>query len=202
MSAVPTLGEELAKIKSSAQTPRLMLHCCCAPCASYVLEYLSPYFKITALYYNPNITPFEEYAKRAAEFQKLPLTDGYPNHIDFVLCGYDAAGYDSVASPFFDEPEGGLRCRECFKLRLEETARRASEGGYDYFTTTLSVSPHKDARILNEIGGALAAKYGVSYLHSDFKKAEGFKRSIELSGQYGLYRQDYCGCRPFTGVQK
>jgi len=94
-----------------------------------------------------------------------------------------------------------VRCRECFKLRLEETARRASEDGYDYFTTTLSVSPHKNARILNEIGGALAARHGVSYLYSDFKKAEGFKRSIELSGQYGLYRQDYCGCRPLTGYK-
>ena len=188
------LDNELAKIELSGKTPRLMLHCCCAPCASYVLEFLSPFFEITILYYNPNIQPREEYDKRAAEFQKLLTSVEYPNNVDMVIGDYDSDVYETITAPFRDEPEGGRRCRACFELRLGETSKRAIEDGYDYFATTLSVSPHKNAALLNEIGSALAEESGIKYLCSDFKKRDGYKRSIELSKQYGLYRQTYCGC--------
>ena len=170
------------------------MHCCCAPCASSVLEKLSSDFQITALFYNPNIMPREEYFKRAEEFQKLPLPEGYPHRIDSVVCEYDPGPFIAAAAPFPDEPEGGARCRACFKLRLEETAKRASEGLFDAFATTLSVSPHKNAADINAAGGFLENEYGVEYLYSDFKKQDGYKRSIELSKRYGLYRQTYCGC--------
>jgi len=173
----------------------LMLHCCCAPCASYVLEYLSPDYEITVLYYNPNIQPREEYDKRAAELEKLLTLAALPNRVDLVFGDYDSDKFKAFSAPLADEPEGGLRCRMCFEMRLRETARRAKDGGFDYFTTTLSVSPYKNAATLNEIGGGLEWEYGIGYLHSDFKKREGYKRSIDLSKQYGLYRQAYCGCR-------
>jgi len=174
--------------------PKLLLHTCCAPCGSYVLEHLSPSFEITALYYNPNIYPYEEYDKRAAELEKLLSLAEYPSRVELIIAKRNSAAFDAVAAPFGDEPEGGRRCTECFKLRLEETAARAKHGGYDYFASTLSVSPHKDAALINEIGAALSEKYGVKYLNSDFKKRDGHKRSIELSKQFGLYRQSYCGC--------
>jgi len=176
------------------QPRRLLLHCCCAPCASSVLERLSSDFKITALFYNPNITPREEYFKRAEELKKLPLSEGYAYRIDSVVCEYDPEPFIEAASPFTNEPEGGARCRVCIKLRLEETAKRAGEGLFDAFTTTLSVSPHKNAADINAAGGLLAEEYGVKYLSSDFKKQDGYKRSVELSKRYGLYRQKYCGC--------
>ena len=188
------LDRQLADILSSGETPRLLLHCCCAPCASYVLEYLSPFFEISILFYNPNIFPEDEYYKRKAELQKLLSQASYPNRVDMLDCAYEPEAFAAVATPFLEEPEGGRRCRECFTLRLGETARRAKEGGYDYFTTTLSVSPHKDAAVLNEIGDKLAKEHGVGYLIADFKKRDGYKRSVNLSNQYGLYRQTYCGC--------
>ena len=189
------IDEKLAGIASSGQTPRLLLHCCCAPCASYVLEYLSPYFRITLLFYNPNIRPREEYDKRAMELQRLLSLAVYPNTIDAEFCEYDADVFDAVARPFLAEPEGGLRCRACFEMRLGKTAERARISGYDYFTTTLSVSPHKDVKLLDETGRRFADEYGVKYLQSDFKKRGGYKRSVDLSKQYGLYRQSYCGCK-------
>ena len=174
---------------------RLLLHCCCAPCASYVLECLSADYRVTLLFYNPNIKPQEEYEKRAAELQKLLSLAEYRSEVDLIVCEYDASVFDAAASPYMDEPEGGQRCKVCFELRLAKTAMTAKDRGYDCFTTTLSVSPHKDAMLLNEIGERLAGKYGVRYLPSDFKKNNGFKRSVELSKRYGLYRQNYCGCR-------
>jgi len=173
----------------------LLLHCCCAPCAGYVLEYLSPDFEITVLYYNPNIQPREEYDKRAAELERLLTLVSLPNRVDLVFGNYDSDVFEAFSAPLTEEPEGGHRCRMCFEMRLREAAKRAKDGGFDCFTTTLSVSPHKDAAILNEIGGGLEGEYGIRYLHSDFKKRDGYKRSIELSKQYGLYRQSYCGCR-------
>ena len=194
MAVKLSLDDELALIRSSGKTPKLLLHCCCAPCASYVVEYLAPYFVITVLYYNPNIQPRREYDRRAAEFRKLPVFTGHPNRVDMVKGGYDADVFQAAAAPFRDEPEGGRRCRVCFELRLAETARRAKEGGYDFFATTLSVSPHKDAAVLNEVGRDLEGDSGVRFLCSDFKKHDGYKHSVELSKMYGLYRQSYCGC--------
>jgi len=194
MAALTALDERLAEIARSGAAPRLLLHCCCAPCASYVLEYLSPFFLITAFYYNPNIVPREEYDRRAGEFQKLLPRAGYPNRVDIVGAGYDPREFEQAAAQFRDEPEGGLRCRACFDLRLGGTAARAASQGFDYFATTLSVSPHKDAALLNEVGDRLADAHGVKYLRSDFKKRGGYMRSVELSRQYGLYRQSYCGC--------
>ena len=188
------LDEQLLGIKLSGTTPRLLLHCCCAPCASYVLEYLSPFFDITALYYNPNIQPREEYDKRASELWKLLELSRYQNKVDMIVGEYDTGSYDALTAPFLDEPEGGGRCAVCYDYRLEETAKYAKANGYDYFTTTLSVSPYKNASRLNEIGNRLAGEYEVSFLSSDFKKHDGYKRSIELSKLYGLYRQSYCGC--------
>ena len=190
-----TLDKKLADIASLDRIPRLLLHCCCAPCASYVLEYLSPFFEITILFYNPNIRPFDEFYKREAELKKLISLAVYPNKIDFLFCDYDTESFEKAAMPFWDEPEGGKRCHECFMLRLEQSARLAIAGGYDYFTTTLTVSPHKNAALVNEIGDKMAEKYGVEYLQADFKKHDGYKRSIELSKKYNLYRQNYCGCK-------
>lgn len=185
-----------AEITSSGETPRLLLHCCCAPCSSHVLEVLSPLFRITALFFNPNIRPREEYYRRAAEMEKLLSSAGFSNDVSLLIAGYEPSFFDAVAAPFPDEPEGGRRCRACFELRLGEAARLAGAGGYDYFATTLSVSPHKDAAVLNEIGCGLAEESGAAFLASDFKKRGGFQRSVDLSKQYGLYRQGYCGCSP------
>ena len=201
MGRTPLWESELDDIAASGKTPRLLLHSCCAPCACYVLEYLSRFFEITALYYNPNIFPGEEYDKRALELKRLLTCVKYPNRVDLTIADHDSAVFDAAAVSLWDEPEGGRRCKLCFELRLEQTAARAKSGGYDYFSTTLSVSPHKNAELLNEIGGGLSEKYGVKYLYSDFKKRDGYKRSTELSKQLGLYRQDYCGCR-FTARNK
>ena len=174
--------------------PSLLLHCCCAPCAGYVLERLLPHYGITILFYNPNIQPREEYDRRAAEFNKLTAFWESSGSVGFVLCDYNADCFEAVAEPFFDEAEGGRRCRACFELRIAETVKRAIEGGFDFCTTTLSVSPHKNALLLNEIGDRLAGEMGARFLSADFKKRDGYKRSVELSKHLGLYRQTYCGC--------
>ena len=172
------------------ETPRLLLQSCCGPCSSYVLEYLTRYFDVTILYYNPNIQPREEYDKRL-HYQREVL-----RHIPagIMECDYDPGAFEEAARGYEDAPEGGERCSRCFLLRLEKTAQLAREQGFDYFCTTLTVSPHKDAERINSIGFALEEKYGVKWLPSDFKKRNGYLRSIELAKQYGLYRQDWCGC--------
>ena len=180
--------------ESKSRVPRLLLHSCCAPCSSYVLEYLSDYFEITVFYYNPNISPAEEYEKRAAEQQHLirELPAKHPIHL--VVGAYEPERFYAVSRGLEQVPEGGERCFRCFRLRLEEAAKMAAEGGFDYFATTLTISPLKNAQKLNEIGEELSEIYKVEHLPSDFKKKNGYKRSVELSAQYGLYRQNYCGC--------
>jgi len=170
---------------------RLLLQVCCGPCGSYVLEYLRQYFDVTVLYYNPNTQPEAEYEKRGVWLREVLAH--YPD-VKLLDCAYDGAAFDEIAAGFENEPEGGARCTRCFELRLRETARRAAAGGFSWFCTTLSVSPYKDAGRLNAIGSALAAEYGVKWLPSDFKKRGGYQRSTELSRQWGLYRQEYCGC--------
>ncbi len=189
------LEETLNSLSRSEKTPRLLLHVCCAPCATAVLDILQQTFQMTLLYYNPNIYPEAEYHKRGGELKKLAAALDFLPPADVVLAEYDPQAFDTRVIGLEDEPEGGKRCMECIALRMEETARLAARDGYDYFTTTLSVSPHKNAAAINKIGGELAEKYGVKYLYADFKKKDGYKRSVELSGKYGLYRQDYCGCR-------
>ncbi len=174
--------------------PRLLLHACCAPCSSYVLEYLSAYFSITVLFYNPNIYPPQEYGKRVAEERRLIGEMPLGNTVHLVEGTYQPEDFYEAVKGLEKEPEGGARCRECFHLRLKEAARCAKAGGFDYFTTSLTISPLKNAEVLNEIGEELGREYGVAYLNSDFKKRDGYKRSIQLSEQYGLYRQNYCGC--------
>ena len=188
------LEKRIEQLQKEQKVPRLLLHSCCAPCSSHVLEYLSNYFDITVFYYNPNIFPESEYTKRIVEQQKLisDMPMKYP--ASFIAGTYESARFYAMAKRMEDVKEGGARCFGCYALRLEETAKLAKEGEFDYFTTTLSISPLKNAEKLNEIGLKLADKYGVSYLPSDFKKKNGYKRSIELSKEYGLYRQDYCGC--------
>ena len=178
-------------IKSLDHKPTLLLHSCCAPCSSYVLEYLEPYFKITVLYYNPNIEPLEEYLKRKEE-QINFIKNVHPN-IDIYDIDYDNSLYHEVVSGFENDKEGGSRCYKCYKLRMEKCASIASNK-FEYFGTTLTVSPHKNATYVNEIGKELEKKYNSKFLISDFKKNEGYKRSIVLSKEYNLYRQDYCGC--------
>ena len=180
--------------RNEGRLPTLLLHSCCAPCSSSVLEYLSPHFDITLFYFNPNITPEEEYRKRVAELHRLVSEVRYPNPVSIVEGRYDSGEFFDIARGLENLPEGGQRCAKCYRLRLEETAKVAAAGGFEYFTTTLSVSPYKNAQKLNAIGTELAGQYGVKYLLSDFKKKDGYRRSIELSAKYGLYRQNYCGC--------
>lgn len=180
-----------------ADIPTLLLHSCCAPCSSYCLEYLCKYFAITVFYYNPNISMEEEYRKRVEEQKRLisaynEAQKGY--HISIREGDYNPGLFFEMAKGYETCPEGGERCFKCFDLRLRKTANEAKKGGYDYFATTLTISPLKNAEKINEIGQQLAAEYGVSWLPSDFKKKNGYKRSIELSAEYDLYRQDYCGC--------
>lgn len=191
--------KELDKIVNSlgGKVPRLFLHSCCAPCSSYCLEYLCKYFAITVFYFNPNISAEVEYRKRVEEQKRLIAAynaeqKGYPIHV--VEGEYEPARFFETAKGYESCPEGGERCFRCFDLRLRETAARALEGGFDYFGTTLTISPLKNAEKLNEIGQVLSKEYGVAWLPSDFKKKNGYQRSIELSAQYDLYRQDYCGC--------
>lgn len=178
----------------AGQKPTLLLQSCCGPCSTYVLEYLTRYFRVTVLYYNPNIQPREEYDRRLFWQRRVLEQVSSPEPVAMLEHPYDGARYAEAVRGLEEEPEGGVRCTVCFRLRLEETARLAAEHGFDYFCTTLTVSPHKDAARINRIGKALAAQYGVRWLPSDFKKREGYKRSIELSKAFGLYRQDYCGC--------
>ena len=184
----------IASLPIGEQKPRLLLQSCCGPCSSYVLEALTPYCRVTVLYYNPNIQPREEYDRRLETQRKIIAALPTATPVEILECEYDGEAYDAAVRGLEDEPEGGARCSVCFALRLEETARRASELGYDWFCTTLTVSPHKDAGRLNAIGTAMGERYGVPFLPSDFKKREGYKRSILLSKEYDLYRQDYCGC--------
>ena len=181
-------------LSSLCSVPRLLLHSCCAPCSSYVLDYLSQYFLITVYYYNPNIYPAAEYDKRLCEQKKLLSRLGTKHPVNIIPSEYEPESFNKAVSGLENEPEGGSRCSRCFELRLEATAKAAKASGFDYFTTTLSVSPHKNAALLNEIGKAMSEKYEIPYLYSDFKKREGYKRSTQLSELYGLYRQDYCGC--------
>ena len=192
------LDKILENIKKDNVRPKLLVHSCCAPCSSYVLEYLNDYFDITVLYYNPNISPKEEYEKRKAEqirfIHERFSNDNTNNKVSFMDCDYESEKYTKIAKSLEKEPEGGMRCVECFRLRLDKTAELAKLYGFDYFVTTLSISPLKNAQLLNRIGLEISEKYGVSYLPSDFKKREGYKRSIELSKKYGLYRQNFCCC--------
>lgn len=190
---------ELQKIMDEVQgTKKLLLHSCCAPCSSYVLEYLSNYFDITVFYYNPNISNEEEYQKRLQEQKRLITcmnkSESIKHRISFLAGEYCPQEFFALAKGLEEEKEGGERCSKCFTERLQETARTAKEKGFSFFTTTLTISPLKNAAIINEIGCRMAEKYGVPFLPSDFKKKNGYKRSVELSKEYDLYRQDYCGC--------
>lgn len=174
--------------------PTLLLHSCCAPCSSYCLEYLSQYFRITLLYYNPNISPAEEFEKRTKELRRLVRELPMKHPADVVVPEYRPEEFYSAVKGMEELPEGGERCFVCYRLRLERSAKYAAEHGFDYFCSTLSISPMKNAAKLNEIGAELSEIYPVKLLPSDFKKKGGYLRSIELSREYGLYRQDYCGC--------
>ncbi len=174
--------------------PTLLLHSCCAPCSSYVLEYLSQYFAITVFYFNPNIYPEEEFHKRIDEQKKLISQMKFINPVQFIGSDYSSERFYDTVRGLEDIHEGGERCFACYKLRLDETAKLASDMDFDYFTTTLSISPYKNASKLNEISEELSEIYSVKVLPSDFKKRNGYKRSVEISAEYGLYRQNYCGC--------
>ena len=188
------LEEEIAKIKKSGQRKSLLLHACCAPCSSYVLEYLSSFFDITLYFYNPNISPAEEFKFREDELRRLIGEMPLPSEVKLFTAYYDPSEFEAISRGREELDEGGARCYDCYKLRLRSTADVAKRGGFDYFCTTLSISPYKNAEWLNSIGKELSEEYGVAYLYSDFKKKNGYKRSCELSEIYSLYRQDYCGC--------
>lgn len=208
MQAHRNYQKELEKVLSAldeadGSMPRLLLHSCCAPCSSYCMEYLREYFRITVFYYNPNITEQEEYQKRVQEEMRLieaynrqakGWETGEPAKIEIMEGDYDPSLFLDMARGLEDCGEGGERCFRCYELRLRKSAETAKKLGFDYFTTTLTISPLKNAAKLNEIGERLAGEYGVRWLPSDFKKRGGYQRSIELSKEYGLYRQNYCGC--------
>lgn len=188
------LEKLLTSLQKDGKRPTLFLHSCCAPCSSYVLEYLSEFFEITVFYYNPNIFPESEYEKRVKEQEMLIRTMALKSQVHFLAGNYEKERFYQMAKGLEEVREGGSRCFACYELRLRETAEKAKELGFDYFTTTLSISPLKNSQKLNEIGQRIAEEYGLNYLVSDFKKKNGYKRSVELSEIYGLYRQDYCGC--------
>lgn len=188
------MERELQQLEKNTVVPTLLLHSCCAPCSSYVLEYLSKYFAITVFYYNPNIAPKEEFEKRVEEQKRLIQSMPLKNPVDYIVGNYDPERFYKMAKGLEEVSEGGERCFLCYELRLRETAEVAKQGNFDYFTTTLSISPLKKADKLNEIGYKLEQEYQVRYLYSDFKKKDGYKRSIQLSQEYHLYRQNYCGC--------
>lgn len=189
------MEEIIARLPQSGEKPRLLLHSCCGPCSSYVLECLRAHFRVTIDYYNPNIFPEAEFEKRLAEQARLLTQMPLLETVELVFDPYDETEFLDAVKGMESEPEGGARCAVCYRLRLAHTAKRAAAEGFDYFTTTLTVSPYKHADVLNEIGKELAEEYGVPYLFSDFKKKDGYKRSCTLAAEYGLYRQDYCGCR-------
>ncbi|MBQ6892713.1 MAG: epoxyqueuosine reductase QueH [Clostridia bacterium] len=188
------LENEIERFRAEGVRPKLLLQACCAPCSSYTLEYIASFFDITLFFYNPNISPESEYDFRASELARFISKHPACSEVKLQICEYNNAPFLEIAKGLEAAPEGGERCMKCYRLRLEETAKAAKDGGYDYFCTTLSISPHKNAEALNSFGKELAGKYGVNYLFSDFKKKGGYARSIELSKEYGLYRQDYCGC--------
>ena len=183
-------------LNSLKEKKKILLHSCCGPCSSYVITYLTKYFDITIFYYNPNIYPYEEYLKRKEEQKKVikELNKASINNINIIDCDYDNNLYEKKIKGLEKEPERGKRCEICYKLRMEKTAILAIENNYDYFCTTLSVSPYKNVYLINQIGETLEKKYKIKWLYSDFKKKDGYKKSIELSKKYNLYRQDYCGC--------
>lgn len=189
------LDQILDGLQASGQTATLLLHSCCGPCSSYVLEYLWDKLAVTVLYYNPNISPQAEYDLRKSE--QLRLIASYQamgRPIDVLDCDYDPQRFDLCVQGLEQTPEGGPRCAKCFHLRMEETARRAKDGNFSFFGTTLTVSPHKNAAVINSIGRELEERMGVSFLPSDFKKRDGYRRSVTLALEHHLYRQDYCGC--------
>lgn len=188
------LDKIIQQLEREDITPSLLLHSCCAPCSSYVLEYLSQYFSVTVFYYNPNISKKEEYEKRKAEQIRLIGEMKTNNKVSFLDCDYNPAEFFDCAKGYENCTEGGERCFRCYRLRLEKTAQTAKNQNFDYFCTTLSISPLKNAQKINEIGFDVESEQGVKWLPSDFKKREGYKRSIELSRQFDLYRQNYCGC--------
>ena len=190
------LDRTIAEIEAQTdgKRPSLLLHACCAPCSSYVLEYLNRYFNITLFFYNPNISERTEHDIRYDELRRLVKEMGLGERIDIVCSDYEPQRFLQIAKGLEDLAEGGERCRHCYELRLRKTAEAARTGGFDYFTTTLSISPHKRSDWLCDIGEALSAEFGVPYLFSDFKKKGGYLRSCQLSELYGLYRQDFCGC--------
>ena len=188
------MENEIAAITAAGTKPTLLLQCCCAPCSSAVLERLCRHFKVKLYFYNPNIYPAEEYEKRFIQFEKILAYPAFAD-IEIVESIYEPEKFDEAAGGLESEKEGGKRCEKCFMLRLSKTAEKAKEIGADYFCTTLTVSPHKNSALLNEICIKAEKEYGVKFLRSDFKKKEGYKRSTELSGELGLYRQNYCGCK-------
>ena len=186
--------DKLISTRPEGRVPRLLIHGSCAPCSSYCLEYLSQYFSITLYFYNPNIYPESEYSLRSDEARRFISEMNFKHPVDFIEGAFDPKEFYDAVKGYEKEPEGGERCFRCYRLRLESTAKLAKELGFDYFTTTLSISPLKRADKINEIGEEIAEIYQVRHLPSDFKKKNGYKRSTELSKEHGLYRQDYCGC--------
>lgn len=198
---IKELEQLIQKLQQEGKVPRLLLHACCAPCSSAVLEYLSQYFAITLLYYNPNIAPLEEYQKREAELRRLVSQMKFTHPVELLPCQYDGQAFVQAARGLEGEPEGGKRCEVCFRLRLRYAAQEAARLRFDYYTTTLSISPMKNAPLLNQLGEEIGREFGVAHLPSDFKKKDGYKRSVQLSKEYDLYRQDYCGCA-FSKAQR
>ena len=188
------LDNLIKKLDEEGSVPSLLLHSCCGPCSSYCIEYLSQYFEITVFYYNPNIYPDEEYYTRVKEQERFIEQFPAKHPVSFIEGDYDTESFYEIAKGLEMEPEKGIRCHKCYELRLRRTAKVAKEKGFDFFTTTLTISPMKDSAVLNEIGQKVALEEGVNWLPSDFKKREGYKRSTELSKEYDMYRQDYCGC--------
>jgi len=185
----------IEKEQQNNNIPTLLLHSCCAPCSSYVLETLSNYFKITIFYYNPNIYPIEEYLKRKEEEKRFIKEFDSKYKIEMLDCDYEGNLFFDMAKGLENKKEGEERCYLCYNLRMKKTAIEAKNNNFDYFTTTLSISPHKNSQWINEIGKNLEDKFGINYLCADFKKRNGYKMSLELSKKYNLYRQDYCGCK-------
>ena len=188
------LDKKISLLEEQGIVPSLLLHSCCAPCSSHCIEYLSDYFHITVFYYNPNISAQEEYRKRVEEQKRFINEFPAKYKVSFIEGDYDTESFYDIAKGYEQCREGGERCFRCYELRLRKTCETAKAAGFDYFTTTLTISPLKNSAKLNEIGAKLSEEYDMPYLFSDFKKKEGYKRSIELSREYGLYRQNYCGC--------
>ena len=198
MPAKRNYQREMEMLLHASETPaHVLLHACCAPCSSACLERLAPDAAITLFFYNPNILPESEYRYRLDELKRLVSVMPLPAPVPVMEGNYEPERFLAFAEEMANEPERGARCRNCIRLRLEEAAKAAKSVGADYFATTLTLSPHKDAVFINECGEAVAAEYGVAWLPTDFKKLEGYKRSIQLSAEYGLYRQNFCGC-PFS----